>query len=812
MTKMKKSLKCRLIFIPIILLYILAFCIFYLKYVPLIDSLQIVLIPILSLTLVITVINKELGILFFVFTCPLINNIPYFFGIEQSTPHAPTALVLFLVFFLGWVVNNLISFSEISFNHAVFKPLIFFSIITLISGIITFLRYANFYPILSDNIYELVVNVNYVTAGGAIMSTIFNCLNYLTGLSFFVILANTLKSKIFIKKLLIVISVSALGALLFSIVQKYYSISLGNTSFWTNLNRINSTFKDPNSFGIFLSAFLPLTLGMFISFRNKLKLLFLIIIILSLFIFPSVGSRSGLLGLTISLGAFFSLFLASKKITGKKKFIYGISFSLVCVVIFILFLIFFSKSNLMIRINKSIDVLSERETVSRLFTRKLDFWRAAFLMVRDYPLTGVGVGAFIIELPNYLTTMELPFRETDSAENYFFQVGSELGFIGIFFISWFFLEFFRFIRKGWKKFFYDDKDKFILIGAISSLVSFFVNFLFHSYIGSFEIKYFFWILVALTFISLRRQGKTNTADVRFNPKFRLIIIIFSLFFAVVHLWNSTQSLSIKSRSDKFEWDQNYGFYELEKNYKGSYFRWTKKSAGIAIENVGHVLVVPMIASHPDISKDPVKVEVYFANHYFKKRKLIKTILLKDNRWIDFKYQMPKMPEKKIYLVFETSRLWQPLKYSGSPDLRKLGIGLGNVWFKYPNKVPANMIRNVQRISHKNWEGESKDKLWSNGISKIFFEVKQKNTAFILHIKGQKAFNIGPYIIIKIDNRIIGKTVLNKEEWTTLVFTPEISKGRHSLSVEYTNDIHEPKLKQDRNVHLGDLEIINIRED
>jgi len=62
------------------------------------------LIPILFTAFVLTVWREEWGILFFMFCFPLINNLPYFFGIYEDTPHAPTALILFLVFFMGWLI------------------------------------------------------------------------------------------------------------------------------------------------------------------------------------------------------------------------------------------------------------------------------------------------------------------------------------------------------------------------------------------------------------------------------------------------------------------------------------------------------------------------------------------------------------------------------------------------------------------------------------------------------------------------------------------------------------------------------------
>jgi len=88
-------------------IYAAAFYFFYLRYVPLISGFQAALLPFLFLAFLLTAFDKDKGLLFFIFAFPLINNLPYFFGIFPHIPHAPAALVLFLAFFLGWMVNGI---------------------------------------------------------------------------------------------------------------------------------------------------------------------------------------------------------------------------------------------------------------------------------------------------------------------------------------------------------------------------------------------------------------------------------------------------------------------------------------------------------------------------------------------------------------------------------------------------------------------------------------------------------------------------------------------------------------------------------
>jgi hypothetical protein len=791
--------------------YVLGLSFFYYKYVPIINSFQIILIPILFLTLVLTSVNLRSGILFFVFIFPLINNLPYFFGIDENIPHAPTALVLFLVFFLGWLFNIIVSSSKGKLNHPIFEPLMLFSLIVFVSGVVTFFRFANFFPFLSDNVYDLVVNVNGVRAGGALMSDVFTFLSYITVFLFLFILFNAIHTREFVKKILIVLSISIFLSLMFSLIQIYYSMSLGNTAIWVWLKRINSTFKDPNSFGAILSCFLPLVLGMGLAFRKNSKLFFLFLLIFGLIVFPAIGSRSAFLGLGVSFITFSLLFLMPHKISPKKTNIYISSIILIAVFLLFSFLFFNKHSNLHQRIDRSLEALTSKDSLPELFTRKLDLWAIALHMIKDYPLAGIGLGSYIVEMPNWGQTMRVSLGQyTDSAENYLLHIGSELGMIGLFLTFWVFFEIIKASRKAWKALPADNRDKYIVIGSISGIVSLFMNTLFHSYIGSFEVKYFLCVLIAIVLFFSADKAKSKE-DKNFSRGCKILAIALSIFLGATQLWNSTHSLSIENRTEKFKWDQNFGLYALEKDNQGFMFQWTRKTAGITEENIGPIMNIPIMASHPDIHEKPVTVKVYSADRNFRKKGLLKELILKESKWINFEYHISELSIDKIRLIFEADRAWQPLKDLGTPDLRWIGVGLGTIYFEYPKEVPENKVENIKKLSYKGWKGKSNGNLYVNGVSKINFEADRENTVLCLYVRGQKAFNIGPYLIVRIDDQIIGKTMLSEDGWTSIVFAPRIGKGVHELSVEYINDFYLRKKGQDRNVFLGDIEIIYLKQ-
>jgi hypothetical protein len=66
------------------------------------------------------------------------------------------------------------------------------------------------------------------------------------------------------------------------------------------------------------------------------------------------------------------------------------------------------------------------------------------------------------------------------------------------------------------------------------------------------------------------------------------------------------------------------------------------------------------------------------------------------------------------------------------------------------------------------------------------------------------------IVIRVDDKVVAKTMLTEDDWMSLVITPGLAEGEHVLSVEFTNDFYDPESGADRNVFLGPLEVLKRR--
>ena len=684
-----------LLFLLLAVIYGIGLYFFYVKYVPLIKNFQIALIPVLFAVSMLSAIKWEWGILFFVFSFPLINNLPYFFGISESIPHAPTALVLSLFFFFGWLISNIFRKTDFCLSSKILMPIAVISALIVLSAVINFLKYSNFCPFLGDHVYELTTNVIGVTSGGAIMSAAFFGLNYLTGLAFFAVLISAVRSKLFFKKILTSLCLSAFISLCFSLYQNIINMELGNNPRSISGGMINATFKDALSFGTFISITAPVILGVFFYYKWKGKIFTAIILALSSYLIFFSGSKSGLIGYVISLFIFLMFSVAraarlvkARKISIKKALSFSGAF----------FLIIMAASIILITsridLNKSItykrfNAFIKQSPSDFLPYGRTSHWKIASYMIRDYPLAGVGIGGYIIEAPNYSIEYKTDDVVTESAENYFLQVASELGLVGLFVVLWIFWEIAKQARLSYKNVPDYDKHKFILMGAIAGIISYFVNIQAHTFIGSYEIKYTFWLLVGIIFSMGRiaqdeRMGGEEKAPgqkLRWRKGLKISSAVLITLYGAVHLWNSTHSLSLAAHTKKCGLKQDFGFYQQEKTKEGMDFRWTREYGGLTLQIEKPLISIPILASHPDIYYNPVKVKVYLVKKFFKEKKLLKEITLTRSIWQTHEFYVPKEVGQEVILLFKVSRTWNPLKWRGTPDPRNLGIAIGKIEFE-----------------------------------------------------------------------------------------------------------------------------------
>lgn len=238
----------------------------------------------------------------------------------------------------------------------------------------------------------------------------------------------------------------------------------------------DTSFLGKNGIGTLLATVVPIS-QMKISYRGKLyDYLFFIFIIATLLLSMSQGAWIGLI-----LGEILLYVFGDKKI---KR-------SVLILIVFLLLLFFIFSIHSILTGNRLLDFFHTRlDMTSRSKIDRIYIWRSSIKMFLDYPLTGVGLGTFPLEYPNYI----LPgARETIVyfAHTLPLNLLTETGILG-------FLTFFSFLIYLYKRgfsLFRASRDNFYL-ALLSSLTAYMGHQLFDGTMWFLHIGIVFWLLGA----------------------------------------------------------------------------------------------------------------------------------------------------------------------------------------------------------------------------------------------------------------------------------------------------------------------------
>jgi O-antigen ligase len=176
------------------------------------------------------------------------------------------------------------------------------------------------------------------------------------------------------------------------------------------LGLMNATFKDAMSFGTFLAMAIPFLVGVCLAHKGILRIFSLLLLFVSAYLILFTGSKSAFLSLISSLIIFLFFAVKAKRVSP------AILMVLLLVAVLVFYAIVLEKS-LPEEIAKSKTFVRLKDFGSMLALRTGTLWKIALSMTKDFPLTGVGLGAYIIETSDYAAVMKLNIGVPESAEN-----------------------------------------------------------------------------------------------------------------------------------------------------------------------------------------------------------------------------------------------------------------------------------------------------------------------------------------------------------------------------------------------------------
>ena len=92
---------------------------------------------------------------------------------------------------------------------------------------------------------------------------------------------------------------------------------------------------------------------------------------------------------------------------------------------------------------------------------------------------------------------------------------------------------------------------------------------------------------------------------------------------------------------------------------------------------GNNIVIPVFCLKPNMNEEPVTVTIFFNNE------IVNKTVLNDNDINYIKINSVNMGYNKgmiVNITFRIDRTWVPAEYGVSEDIRKFGIGVGNIEF------------------------------------------------------------------------------------------------------------------------------------
>lgn len=209
---------------------------------------------------------------------------------------------------------------------------------------------------------------------------------------------------------------------------------VGETEFWSALNRFPATFSDPNSFGVFFILFLPLIAHRIGLSRCSMSLCFCAsVLFLCAYLFAGTysGSRSFFLGALIY--AFISLFLLRKKPAfwlvpvACLFLVLGLGVGLVDRVGTFLVSAEYLPEGIR-RLQQALDLAQ----LSQTFHSRIVFFEVTFAVWCDHWLFGVGYNTFRTVVVSYADLLQLGTGTwSDNANSFYMGVLSELGLVGV---------------------------------------------------------------------------------------------------------------------------------------------------------------------------------------------------------------------------------------------------------------------------------------------------------------------------------------------------------------------------------------------
>jgi len=268
-----------------------------------------------------------------------------------------------------------------------------------------------------------------------------------------------------------------------------------------------ASFFAASSFAAWLIIIITLFIGIITSNiipNTKLKnLLAAAVVIQTLFLLRTY-TRGAWIGFIISIIMMFYFFV--RNASSKIRLIY--LFVAVCLLCLALFLprsiIFNIKDAIRVKFKFSQTISGRIETIPQVVRgsnlERIQLWKEALRITKDYPLTGCGLNTYSIVARDYKS-----FEGGGVyPHNSYLQMSAETGLLGLAAFLWFLFMFF----KTGLHYFNRSKDTLVL-GLLAGILAYSIHAFFDTHLYSLQLVVLFWYMVGLTVAAIKLNQSEN---------------------------------------------------------------------------------------------------------------------------------------------------------------------------------------------------------------------------------------------------------------------------------------------------------------
>jgi O-antigen ligase len=355
----------------------------------------------------------------------------------------------------------------------------------------------------------------------------------------FTLIINSFKNYDFVIKIPKALVISMTIVIIIGLIQYYYPDNYLIQNFFAQAAKPSSTFGNKNMASHFVVMVLPLSMMFLLSAKNNFVIFrYSVVVILGFWYLMNAAARQAWVAMAVELAVLLVFILLDRYKNKERAFVKSnnqIKNKFVAIVGIVLSLIFvanigtegvFHRGSSKLEFVKKIDV----EGVSSRFPA----WVNTIEMIKDHPITGVGVGQWPESYPLYYDRkMKDTFFDEkvhlSRLHNEYLEILADFGLVGYALLLWLV---YLIVTRVWKVLINaNHKNRLLVLGLSLGLIGFsviaLVSFPVRVYLPAFLVLVYFSIIVLSKPID-----QLNTYSYSFDNKKSIPLMIVTAFFTV----------------------------------------------------------------------------------------------------------------------------------------------------------------------------------------------------------------------------------------------------------------------------------------